>query len=76
MKHTLRKRGLWLLTLLVTLVFALGMTAQAADQPEEPEACDRAGRCAFRDRDDEAGDIYEQQYEGRVRREKERKGHG
>ena len=30
MKHTLHKRGLWLLTLLATLVFALGMTAQAA----------------------------------------------
>ena len=30
MKHTLYKRGLWLLTLLVTLIFALGMTAQAA----------------------------------------------
>lgn len=30
MKHTLHKRSLWLLTLLATLVFALGMTAQAA----------------------------------------------
>ena len=35
--------------------------------------CIRDRRCAFRDRDDEAGDIYEQQYEGRVCREKERK---
>ena len=30
MKHTLYKRSLWLLALLVTLIFALGMTAQAA----------------------------------------------
>ena len=52
MKHTLHKRGLWLLTLLATLVFALGMTAQAAGV--------QISR-AFRDRDDEAGDIYEQQ---------------
>ena len=30
MKHTLYKRSLWLLARLVTLIFALGMTAQAA----------------------------------------------
>lgn len=52
-----------------------GTSSRRADQPEEPKTRDRAGRRAFRDRDDEAGDIYEQQYEGRVRREKERKGH-
>lgn len=30
MRNTLHKKGLWLLTLLATLVFALGMTVQAA----------------------------------------------
>ena len=76
MEHTLHKRGLWLLTLLVTLVFALEVAPQAGtvpDGPEEPETCDRH---AFSNRDDKAGDIYEQQYEGRSVRKKSGKGTG